>query len=183
LYANLQQTQEYYEELKQTKPGLPTRTFAESVTLDEGGREIQILQLGRGHTDGDVFIYLPREKVVASGDALIDWMPFLNDSFPEDWVETLTQLEQVDFAHVIPGHGEVLPKTQLGFFRGYLTELIAAVKKASADGAGLDEMKKGIADQLAAKYEHGMSKYPLGQYRDRIGLNVEMVYQKVVKKS
>ena len=42
-------------------------------------------------------------------------------------------------------------------------------------------MKKGIADQLAPKYERGMSKYPLGQFRDRIGLNVEMVYRKVIK--
>ena len=57
------------------------------------------------------------------------------------------------------------------------------MKKAAADGASLDEMKKGIADQLAPKYEQGMSKYPLGQYRDRIGLNVEMVYRKVVEKS
>ena len=78
-----------------------------SVTLDEGGREIQILLLGRGHTDGDVFIYLPKEKVVATGDALIDWMPFLNDGFPEDWVQTLAALEQLDFAQIIPGHGEV----------------------------------------------------------------------------
>ena len=45
------------------------------MTLNEHGREIQLLLLGRGHTDGDVFIYLPKEKVVASGDALIDWMP------------------------------------------------------------------------------------------------------------
>jgi hypothetical protein len=44
-------------------------------------------------------------------------------------------------------------------------------------------MQKGVADQLAPKYEHGMSKYPLGRYRDRIGQNVEMVYKKVVKKA
>ena len=42
-------------------------------------------------------------------------------------------------------------------------------------------MKKGVAEQLAAKYEEGMSKYPLGRYRDRISANVETVYQKVVK--
>jgi hypothetical protein len=44
-------------------------------------------------------------------------------------------------------------------------------------------MKKHLGDQLAPRYEKGMSKYPLGQYRDRIGLNVEMVYRKVVAKS
>jgi cyclase len=183
LEANLQQAQAYFEELKQMKPALPTRTITESVTLHERGREIQILVLGRGHTDGDVFIYLPKEKVVASGDALIDWMPFLNDGYPEDWIQTLNVLEQFDFTKVIPGHGEVVSRDQLPFFRGYLTDLVAAVKQAAADGAGLEEMKKGIAEQLAPKYERGMSKYPLGQYRDRIGLNVEMVYKKVVKKA
>jgi hypothetical protein len=61
--------------------------------------------------------------------------------------------------------------------------LIAAVKKASADGASLDDMKKTISDQLAPKYERPMSKYPLGQYRDRVGVNVEAVYRKVVKKA
>jgi glyoxylase-like metal-dependent hydrolase (beta-lactamase superfamily II) len=145
-------------------------------------REIQLLLLGRAHTDGDVFIYLPKEKVIASGDALIGWMPFLNDGYPEDWVQTLTALEKVDFTHIIPGHGDVLPREHLTFFRGYLTDLIAAVRKAAADGASLDEMKKGIADQLAPQYERGMSKYPVAQYRDRVGMNVEMVYQKVVKK-
>jgi glyoxylase-like metal-dependent hydrolase (beta-lactamase superfamily II) len=110
-------------------------------------------------------------------------MPFLNDGYPEDWVQTLNALEKFDFTRVIPGHGEVVPKDHLAFFRGYLAELIAAVKQAAADGASLDEMKRGIAEQLASKYEQAMSKYPLGQYRDRIGLNVEMVYQKVVKKA
>ena len=141
-----------------------------------------MLLLGRGHTDGDVYIYLPKEKVVVTGDALVDWMPFLNDGYPEEWVQTLTALEKYGFTHIIPGHGEVVPKDNLAFFRGYLTDPIASVKKAAADGASLDEMKKAIGDQLASKYEQGMSKYPLGRYRDRVGQNVEMIYQKVVKK-
>ena len=183
LEANLRQAESYLEELRGMKPSLPTRTVATSMTLNEQGREIQLLLLGRGHTDGDVFIYLPKEKVVASGDALIDWMPFLNDGYPEDWVQTLNALEKFDFTRVIPGHGEVVAKDHLAFFRGYLTDLVSAVKQAAADGAGVDEMKREIAERLAPKYEQGMSKYPLGQYRDRIGLNVEMVYLKVVKKA
>lgn len=182
LEANLQQAEAYLEELQHLKPALPTRTVANTATLNEAGREIQLLLLGRGHTDGDVFIYLPKEKVVVTGDALIDWMPFLNDGFPEEWVETLTALDKFDFTHIIPGHGGVLPKAHLTFFRGYLADLIAAVKKAAIDGASLDEMKQGVGDQLAAKYEQGMSKHPLGRYRDRVGTNVEMVYKKVVQK-
>ncbi len=179
LQSNLRQAEAYLEELQAMTPALPTRTITTSVTLNEDGREIQLLLLGRAHTDGDVFIYLPKEKIVATGDALIDWMPFMNDGYPEDWVKTLDALAGYDFTRIIPGHGEVAGRDHLAFFRGYLNDLIAAVKRAVADGAALEEMKKGVADQLAAKYERGMSKYPLGQYRERIALNVEMVYRKV----
>ena len=182
LEANLRQTEAYLEELRKMNPALPTRTFDQTVTLNVGDREIQILLLGRGHTDGDVFIHLPKEKVVATGDALIDWMPFMNDGYPEDWVRTLDALEKFDFTQIIPGHGGVMPKQQLTFFRGYLTDLVAAVKKADADGASLDEMKRTLPDLLAGKYEQGMSKHPLGQYRERIGLNIEMTYRKVIRK-
>ena len=57
------------------------------------------------------------------------------------------------------------------------------MKKAATDGTTLDEMKTKVGDQLAAQYESGMSKYPLGRYRDRVGQNIEMVYRKVVQKA
>src|SRR5207247_1715279 len=115
LESNLQQAEAYAQELRQMKPALPTRTVSTTVTLKEQGREIQLHVLGRAHTDGDLFIYLPKEKVVATGDALIDWMPFLNDGYPEDWVQTLSSLEKLDFAQIIPGHGDVRPKNHLTF--------------------------------------------------------------------
>jgi glyoxylase-like metal-dependent hydrolase (beta-lactamase superfamily II) len=146
-------------------------------------QEIQLHVLGRAHTNGDLFIYLPKEKVVASGDALIDWMPFMNDGYPEDWINTLTALDKLDFTTIVPGHGDVRPKSQLAFFRGYFVDLIAAVKKAAAGGATLAEMQTKVGDELATKYEAGMSKYPIGRYRDRVGQNVEMIYKKVVQKA
>jgi cyclase len=182
LESNLAQAEAYLAELKAMKPALPTRTITATTTLMEGGREIRLHVLGRAHTDGDLFIHLPKEKVVATGDAVVDWMPFLNDGYPEDWIQTVAALEKLDVAQVIVGHGDPAPKSHLTFFRGYLTDLIAAVKTAAAGGATLDEMKTKVGDQLAPKYEKGMSKYPLGQYRDRIGVNVEQVYNKVVKK-
>jgi len=183
LESNLQQAESFLQELKSMKPALPTRTVSTTVTLKENGREIQLHVLGRAHTNGDLFIYLPKEKVVASGDALIDWMPFMNDGYPEDWIHTLTALEKLDFTSIVPGHGDVRPKSQLGFFRGYFVDLIAAVKKASAGGATLAEMQTKVGDELASKYEAGMSKYPVGRYRDRVGQNVEMIYKKVVQKA
>jgi len=72
LESNLQQAESYQQELKQFKPALPTRTVSTTATLREQGREIQLQVLGRGHTDGDLYIYLPKEKVVMTGDALVD---------------------------------------------------------------------------------------------------------------
>jgi glyoxylase-like metal-dependent hydrolase (beta-lactamase superfamily II) len=121
--------------------------------------------------------------VSSTGDALIGWTPYMGDGYPEDWVRTLDALEKFEFTQIIPGHGGVMPREHLTFFRGYLTDLVAAIKKAHADGATLDEMKRSLPDQLATKYETGMSKHPLGQYRDRIGLNIEVAYNKVIRKA
>ena len=183
LEANLRQAEAYLAELRQIKPALPTRTFDRTVSLTVGDRAIEILLLGRGHTDGDVFIHLPAEKVVVTGDALIDWMPFMNDGFPEDWVRTLDALAKYNFTQIIPGHGGVMSKEHLAFFRGYLSDLVAAVRSAHSDGGSLDEMKRALPDRLAGKYEQGMSKYPLGRFRDRIDLNIEMAYRKVIEKA
>ncbi|HKC97823.1 MAG TPA: MBL fold metallo-hydrolase [Methylomirabilota bacterium] len=183
LESNLQQAESFLQELKSMKPAPPTRGIATTTTLKEGGREIQLHVLGRAHTNGDLFIYLPKEKVVATGDALIDWMPFMNDGYPEEWITTLTALDKLDFTSIVPGHGDVRPKSHLAFFRGYFVDLIDAVKKAAADKATLAEMQTKVGDQLASKYEAGMSKYPVGRYRDRVGQNVEMIYKKVVQKA
>src|SRR3989442_9336825 len=98
--SNLRQAESYLEELKRMKPALPTRTVSTTQTVTEGGRELQLHVLGRAHTDGDLFVFLPKEKVVITGDALIDWMPFLTDGYPEDWVRTLDSLER---AHPVLG--------------------------------------------------------------------------------
>src|SRR5262249_32421202 len=181
LESNLAQAEAYLAELKAMKPAVPTRTVSSTVTLHEGGRDFQLLLLGRAHTDGDLFIYLPKEKVVAARDAVTDWMPFFGDGYPEDWIQTVAALEKLDVSQVIVGHGDPQPKSHLTFFRGYLTDLVGAVKKATADKTPLDDMKKKIAEDLAGKYEKPMSKHPLGRYRDRIDANVEQVYTKLAK--
>ena len=180
--SNLRQAEAFLQELKQMKPAPPTRGVPGGVTkLTDGGREIQLHVVGRAHTDGDVFIYLPKEKVLITGDAVVGWMPFIGDGYPEDWVQSLATLEKLDFTHIIPGHGDVAPKSQITFLKNYLADLVDAVKKAAADRATLDEMKSKIANQLAPKYEAGMSKYWTGKYRDRIDVNIEHVHKKVLK--
>src|SRR5206468_2054643 len=108
---------------KANNPGL------EIIATERTRENLTRPDAGRGGTDGDLYIYLPKEKIVMTGDALVDWMPFVNDGYPEEWVTTLTALDKLDFTHIIPGHGEVMPKSGLAFFRGYLSDLVEAVKK------------------------------------------------------
>jgi glyoxylase-like metal-dependent hydrolase (beta-lactamase superfamily II) len=88
------------------KPVLPTMAFERTMTLYRRDREIQLLYLGRAHTEGDVFVYLPKEKVIITGDAVIGWTPFMGDGYPEDWVTTLDRLAELPWDTLIMGHGE-----------------------------------------------------------------------------
>ena len=135
LETDLKAAERYLVEVTALKPALPTIAFERTMKLYRRDREIHLLHLGRAHTEGDVFVYLPKEKVVITGDALIGWTPYMGDGYPEDWVGTLDRLAQLDFTHIIPGHGDVAPKAQITFLKNYLADLIAAVKKAAADRA------------------------------------------------
>ena len=80
---------------------------------------------------------------------MVDWMPFLNDGYPEEWVQTLRALEKYDFTHMILGHGEVVLKEHLDVLQGIFDGPHCRVKKAATDGASVEEMRKAIGDQLA----------------------------------
>jgi len=87
------------------RPTAPNMTLSDSMTLHRGAREIRLLFLGKGHTGGDVVVYLPAEKILITGDLLLESVPFMGDAFPSEWIDTLDQLKALDFDIVVPGHG------------------------------------------------------------------------------
>ena len=86
-------------------PTAPNMTLSEGMTLYGGGREIRLLFLGRGHTGGDVVVYLPAEKILITGDLLLEGVPFMGDAYPAEWIDTLDKIKTLDFDVVVPGHG------------------------------------------------------------------------------
>jgi glyoxylase-like metal-dependent hydrolase (beta-lactamase superfamily II) len=173
LQQDLRQQKEYLAEIRSLELTLPDLTFDKSMILHRKDRDIVLLFLGRGHTSGDVVVYLPKEKVVATGDLLHGWMPFMGDSFPPEWVATLDALDKLDFDRIVGGHGSVKPKSHLRFFRSYLADLIEAVRAARGRGEALDQAKTSVAAALKPKYDEGMS----GRFSDSVGANVEKVYK------
>jgi glyoxylase-like metal-dependent hydrolase (beta-lactamase superfamily II) len=106
----------------------PTLTFDRRLTIDLGGREVQIRHFGRGNTTGDAVVFLPKEKVVASGDLLVRPFPFPYDGYPSEWVRTLDRLDQLDAEVIIPGHGEIMrDKTYLRLVRDLFQSAIDQV--------------------------------------------------------
>src|SRR5262252_9367329 len=77
IQENLRQAETYFSELKLMQVTLPTMTFDHSLILHHNSRTVEILWLGRAHTDGDVFVFLPKEKVLVTGDALHGRIPFM----------------------------------------------------------------------------------------------------------
>jgi glyoxylase-like metal-dependent hydrolase (beta-lactamase superfamily II) len=175
--ADLQLAEAYLAEVTALRPALPTIAFEQTMRIYRRDREIHLLHLGRAHTEGDVFVYLPKEKVVITGDAVIGWTPFMGDGFPEDWVGTVDRLAQLDFTHMIMGHGAVAGRDWLGTFRGYVHDMVHAVRTEVATGATLDEVKQRVPARLAPVYEKPFSVY--GDYRPwgpGVLANIERTY-------
>ena len=148
---NLRQAEAYFEELKTMQVTLPNLTFDRSLILRDKARTVEILWLGKAHTDGDIFVYLPKEKFLATGDALHRWTPYMADSYPYDWIKTLEAAEKLDFDYALGGHGDVMHgKNQFDLWKQYFTDLMAETASAFSDGATLDEARKRVAPALEA---------------------------------
>jgi glyoxylase-like metal-dependent hydrolase (beta-lactamase superfamily II) len=160
---DLRQAREYLEEIRALRPAVPTIAFENSMRLVRGDREVELLHLGRAHTAGDVFTYLPKEQIVVTGDAVVGWTPYMGDGYPEEWAKTLDRLGRLDFTRMILGHGDVAGREWLEIFRGYVADLVAAVRREAATGATLDEIKERVPKALSPTYEAPLSKY--GDYR------------------
>jgi glyoxylase-like metal-dependent hydrolase (beta-lactamase superfamily II) len=177
LEADLRLARAYLAEVSALEPALPTLAFERTMKLYRRDREIHLLYLGRAHTEGDVFVYLPREKVVITGDAVIGWTPYMGDGYPEDWVATLDRLAQLDFTRIIMGHGKVAGREWLATFRAYIGDMVAAVREEVATGATLDEVKQRVTARLAPTYEPPFSAYPdYRPWRQGLAGNIERTY-------
>jgi len=174
LRANLLQAEAYLAELKSVHVTLPSVTFDHSLILHRPSKTVEILWLGNAHTNGDVFVYLPREKVLVTGDALHGWTPYMGDSYPFDWIQTLDAAEKLDFDQVIGGHGDVMRgKERFELWKHYFRDLMDEAAEAYARGASLEDAEKGVSKTLIAKYS---GKFDPGFPKSVIG-NIAKAYQ------
>jgi glyoxylase-like metal-dependent hydrolase (beta-lactamase superfamily II) len=113
-----------------------------------GSREIRILH-ARAITPGDTYLYLPKEKILITGDILVNPIPFaVGGSYPQEWIKTLQELNQLEIDTIIPGHGEA--EHDRSYLHRNLTlfqHVLADVKATRANGLDLDQTKKQMMDK------------------------------------
>jgi glyoxylase-like metal-dependent hydrolase (beta-lactamase superfamily II) len=136
----------------------PTITFSGRMTLWMGKLQVQILQLGRGHTKGDTVVWLPQDKVLFSGDLVeFDATPYAGDAYFQDWPRTLDNLAALKPERLVPGRGAALSgaaqvKAGLDGTRAFVSELYASVKAGAAAGRDLRAVYRETFDRLSPKY-------------------------------
>ena len=146
----------------------PTRTFTERLTLDVGGREVELIQVGPAHTAGDVVIHVPDAGTLYAGDILfIESTPIVWVGPPQRWVDACDLLLDMPVDTFVPGHGPVTDKRGVIRVRDYLQFVITEATKRYEQGMSVDDaiasIDLGIYDELPG---HG-----------RIAQNVVAQYQ------
>ena len=133
----------HLEGVNAVKPTPPTMTLNNTLTLHRGGREIRVLFLGRGHTAGDVVVYLPKERIVATGDLLVNGTSYMGDAFFTEWIQTIEVLKGLDFETVLPGHGAAFTgKAKLDHWQAYMRDFWEQAQKFHKAGTPWEEAAK-----------------------------------------
>lgn len=177
LADRIRNDERYLAELRAMHVVLPDVTFDRSLVIRRGATTVQILWLGRGHTDGDVVVYLPEERVIATGDLIHGSTPYMADGYPYDWIRTLQSAERLDFDVALGGHGEELRgKEAFGLWEDYFRDLMKETGEAYGAGATLAEAQARVAPVLLERYG---SRFPEGRLARSVGGHIAKAWRVV----
>ena len=151
-----------FQAVESVPPGMtwPTLTFTGKMTLWMGTLEVQLLQLGRGHTKGDTVVWLPTERVLFSGDLVeFDATPYAGDAYFQDWPNTLDNIAALHPQKLVPGRGAALTSAEevaagLEGTKAFVSELFASVRVGSSQGKSLRQVYEETFKLLQPKYGH-----------------------------
>lgn len=151
----------------------PTLVFEKSMVFEDGDKRVELQLAGPGHSKGDAIAWLPKEKILFTGDLCVNWKSGNNvadvDADHDNWLKALTNMHQLTPKTVVVGHGELGGADVLMAQHGYLAEMLGKVRSGIQGGK--------TADQLAAEID--LSKHTIGADRDRNATSVRAIYRKL----
>ncbi len=141
----IRQLKAYQQDMKDYTLELPTITFEKSYLLQDAAFDLHLEFHGHAHTAGDVFVFCPQQRAIATGDASHGWLPFIADGYPKLWPQTIDEIAKADFKYVLGGHGPLQSDRKVMMNqRNYIEELTSRVEQAKLAGQTLAEMQKRI---------------------------------------
>ncbi|WP_137893509.1 MBL fold metallo-hydrolase [Ramlibacter sp. 2FC] len=151
-----------FSNVETVPPGLtwPTMTFTGKMTLWLGKLEVQLLQLGRGHTKGDTVVWLPQERTLLSGDLVeFDATPYAGDAYFKDWPQTLDKVAALKPNALVPGRGAALTTAEdvakgLAGTWEFIADVYASVSAGAKAGKDLNSVYAETYEKLKPKYGH-----------------------------
>ena len=153
---------------------VPAVTFNDKLTIELGGKTVNLLYVGRSHSDNMIVVHFPAEKILYAVDFIsVKRLPFKNlgDAYFPDWIDAIKFVEGLDFEILSPGHGNMGTKADAVDHRMYLEELYAAVVEGARQGKSLEELQAEIQMENYKDWQ---------QYEAWRTMNIEGIYQRVV---
>jgi glyoxylase-like metal-dependent hydrolase (beta-lactamase superfamily II) len=171
----------YLGEMRGVEPELPNLTFSENLVLHDRAHDLHLAFRGRGHTAGDVVVFCPQKKVMATGDLVHGWLPYLGDAYPKEWPGTIEAVAKFNFTQVIGGHGGVQhSRERLGQFSGYIRELTEAVDAGKRKGESVERLQAAITPSSLRSLGAGYGDFVGAQITKYDGPQMRVSPQEVV---
>ncbi|HYM12045.1 MAG TPA: MBL fold metallo-hydrolase [Bryobacterales bacterium] len=188
----IRQLQAYQAEMKSFELVLPTLTFARSHVIKDRAHDLHVEFHGHAHTAGDVVVFCPQKRVVATGDMIHGFLPYIGDGYPKAWAKTMDSVAQRDFAQLIGGHGPVQHnRERMMGMKNYIEELVGRVEQGKRAGRSLAELQKTITvASLNSLQANGYKEYvvanlykffpnygPARPLQEDVNINIGEVYK------
>src|SRR5690349_4328964 len=155
-----------------TKLKPPSLLYDKDLIFDDGKHRVELLYFGVAHTHGDGFAWLPKEKILFTGDACVNGpYNYMNDGNAEQWVRTLAAAKRLGAKTICPGHGPMGPGQVLEDQQSFFVELRKQVKNYSRRKP--EEVKAALADIKAALLKQQSIARYVGDF---FSSQVEQVY-------
>ncbi|HUQ95673.1 MAG TPA: MBL fold metallo-hydrolase [Bryobacteraceae bacterium] len=133
----------YTNMVKGEQPGPPQITFSDKAYVRLGGKALRAHHFGRGHTNGDAVILFTAHRVIHMGDLFVAGTPFIDyagGGSAVEWTKTIDKALTLDFDRVIPGHGPIMTKAELGKWNDTFKALRSKASELKRKGVTKEEM-------------------------------------------
>jgi cyclase len=139
------QFESYRAELESYTLELPTITFDQSYVIQDKAHDLYLAFHGHAHTAGDLTVFCPQKRAIATGDVIHGFLPFIADGFPKAWPGTIDVIGHQEFDHILPGHTSLQTgRVVMLSIRNYIEELTGKVEEGKNAGKSVAELQKTI---------------------------------------